>query len=184
METLDAILTRRSVPKVREEVPPRDVIEKLLEAAIRAPTHHLTQPWRFLVLAGDDRLAIGDAWAAAEGATGEAANKIKAKPLRAPVIIVVIDRPKDHLPKVVKLEEHHSVGAAMQNILLAAHDLGLGAMIRTGAAASYPEVKEVLGVSEGEAIAGFIYVGYPQEAGDRPMTRRDPLDTCVEWRGM
>jgi nitroreductase len=100
------------------------------------------------------------------------------------VIIAVIERPKDHLPKVVRVEEHHAVGAAMQNILLAAHDLGLGAMIRTGAAAGYPEVKETLGVGEDESIAGFIYVGFPAEPGDRPMTRREPLEARAEWRGL
>jgi nitroreductase len=72
----------------------------------------------------------------------------------------------------------------MQNILLAAHDLGLAAMIRTGAAAEMPEVRDHLGIDPGEVISGFIYVGYPAEGADqRPLTRRTPAEELTEWRG-
>jgi nitroreductase len=66
METYEAIMTRRSVPKTTSEELDRAVIERLLEAGVRAPTHHLTQPWRFVVLAGEERRKLGDAWAEAE----------------------------------------------------------------------------------------------------------------------
>jgi nitroreductase len=72
----------------------------------------------------------------------------------------------------------------MQNILLAAHDGGLGAMIRTGPAATLPEVRDYLGVSEDEIIAGFIYLGYPPPGDDqRPMSRRKDPAEMTEWRG-
>lgn len=182
METYEAIMTRRSVPQTTPEGIERQVVERLLEAGVRAPTHHLTQPWRFVVLAGDARKPLGDAWAAAEA--HREPEKVRIKPLRAPVIIVIIATPKAHLPKVQELEEHHAVGAAMQNILLAAHDMGLGAMLRTGKTAFYDEVREVLGVTEGEYVAGFIYLGRPAIEGDRPMTRRTPASELTEWRGM
>ncbi len=182
METYEAIVTRRSVPKVKAESPSRDNILKILEAGVRAPTHHLTQPWRFVVLTGDARAGLGEAWAAGEEANGRDAEAVRHKPLRAPVIITVIATPKSHLPKVIELEEHHAVGAAIQNILLAAHDLGLGAMIRTGRAREYAEVEEFFGVGLDEYIAGMIYVGYP-EADERPMTRRTPASELTEWRG-
>lgn len=182
METLEAIMTRRSVPKVGERRPEREEINKLLEAAVRAPTHHLTEPWRFVVLSGESRRELGRAWALGEQNAGRDGDKVVEKPLRAPVIIAVIAHPKSHLPKVIEVEEHHSIGAALQNILLAAHDLGLGAMIRTGRAREYPEVEEYLGVDEDEYIAGFIYVGDP-EPGERPQTRRKPASEITEWRG-
>lgn len=184
METYEAIITRRSVPKVTDERPTRADIEKLLEAAVRAPTHHLTEPWRFVVLAGDARSELGDAWHRAEVRIDGKPEGVKEKPLRAPVIITLIGTPKSHLPKVIEVEEHHAIGAALQNILLAAHDMGLGAMIRTGKAAELDEVRDYVGCKEDEYIGGFIYVGYPTpENADRPMTRRTPADEMTEWRG-
>jgi len=185
METSDTILTRRSVHKVTDRVPERRTIERLLEAAVRAPTHHLTQPWRFVVLAGEERDRLGRAWARGVERAGKDSSGIVAKVRRAPVIVCVIERPKLHLPKVVEIEEHHATGAALQNILLTAHDLGLGAMLRTGPACSMPEVREVLGVDDDELVAGFVYLGYPQEgAEERPMTRRIAAAELTEWRGL
>ena len=183
MEAYEAIVTRRSVPRVADESPNRETIEKLLHAAIRAPTHHVTQPWRFVVLKGQALDELGDAWATGAGRLGEDPDAARAKPRRAPVIIVVIEKPKHHLPKVLEIEEHHSTGAAMQNILLAAHALGLGAMLRTGPAAELPEVREHLGLGDDEILAGFVYVGWPQDEDDRPMTRRKEPAEVTEWRG-
>lgn len=184
MDAYEAIITRRSVPKVSDRVPPRDQVEKLLEGAVRAPTHHLTQPWRFAVLTGDALDELGAAWAAGTEAAGKDATGIAAKTRRAPVVICVIERPHLDNPKCVEVEEHYSVGAAMQNILLAAHAMGLGAMIRTGPCATFDEVREYLGVGPDETIAGLIYLGYPApEASERPMTRRTPAAEITEWRG-
>lgn len=103
---------------------------------------------------------------------------------RAPVIIAVIERPHLDNRKVVKEEEHYATGAAMQNMLLAAHDAGLGAMLRTGPAAEMQEVKDLLHVADDEYIAGLIYLGYPADSSDeQPMTRRKPADELTEWRG-
>jgi nitroreductase len=183
MDTLEAIMTRVSVPKVTDRAPSRTQITKLLEAAVRAPNHHLTQPWRFVVLTGPARAELGAAWAVGEAARGKDPEPVKVKPLRAPAIITVIARPKPHLPKVLEVEEHHAVGAALQNILLAAHAMGLGAMIRTGKASEMEPVRSYLGVADDEYIAGFIYVGYPEEGASRPPTRRTPAAEITEWRG-
>lgn len=184
MEAYDAIMTRRSVPRVTEQEPDRISIERLLDAGVRAPTHHLTQPWRFIVLRGGAREALGEAWAAGAAAEGRDPESVRAKPLRAPVIIVVIEHPKTERPKVVEAEEHHAVGAAIQNILLAAHAAGMGAQIRTGDAATLTQVREHLGVEDGEHIAGFIYLGYPPEGDEeRNMTKRVPASEKTGWRG-
>lgn len=185
MEAYEAIVTRRSVPKVDpERIPDRESIQKVLEAAIRAPTHHLTQPWRFVVLAGEARHDFGAAWAAGDEAAGKDPQLSRVKALRAPVVIAVVGRPNSTNPKVVEVEEHHAVGAALQNMLLAAHALGLGAMLRTGLTTGHDEVRRYLGLEPSEYVAGFVYVGYPAEgAADRPLTRRDPVETRTEWRG-
>ncbi|MDQ4065882.1 MAG: nitroreductase [Actinomycetota bacterium] len=184
MDVYDAIVTRRSVPKVRTEAPTRAEIERLLDAAVRAPNHHLSQPWRFIVLTGSALDDLGAAWVAGTEREGKDSTGVAEKAHRAPIVIVVIERPRLTNPKVVELEEHHAVGAAMQNILLAAHASGLGAMLRTGPAATMPEVRAYLGLDDDEFIASFVYVGYPlPQAPERPMTRRTDAREITEWRG-
>jgi nitroreductase len=183
METYDAIMTRRSVPKTNDRVPERDVIEKLIRAATAAPNHHLTEPWRFIVLTGDALKELGDAWAAGEERAGGDPGKVRDKPLRAPVIVTVVERPNTTNPKVVEIEEHHAVGAAIQNLLLAAHDSGLAAMLRTGPAARIPEVRDYLGLDDREFIAGFVYIGLPPEGLDRKAPRKTAIEELTEWRG-
>lgn len=183
MDAYEALVTRRSVPKVEPPPPPKEQVQKLLDAAVRAPTHHCTEPWRFVVLTGTALDDLGDAWARAAQRRDEDPDKVRTKPHRAPLILCVVARPKTHLPKVVEVEEHHAVGAAMQNLLLAAHALGLGAMIRTGPAAAYPEVLDYLGVADEEYVAGFIYIGRPAAGStERPMSRRTPSAEITEWR--
>lgn len=184
VDTYDAIITRRSVPKLTDESPSRAQIERLLEAAVRAPTHHLTQPWRFLVLTGKALDEFGAAWEAGTQRAGKDASGIAAKAHRAPVIIAVIATPHLNHPKAIEMEEHYATGMAMQNILLAAHNMGLGAMIRTGPAAQMDEVRELFDVGPDERIAGLIYLGYPAPGdSERPMTRRSPAAERTEWRG-
>jgi nitroreductase len=185
VETLEAIMTRRSIPRCAEDrIPDKATLQKLLEAAVRAPNHHLTEPWRFIVLSGDALKALGDAMAEGNASRGKDPEAIRSKPQRAPVIITIVGRPKTHIARVSEIEEHHAAGAAIQNILLAAHDLGLAAMIRTGPAAEMPEVRDHLAIGSDEVISGFIYVGYPAAGTeDRPLTRRTPADELTEWRG-
>jgi nitroreductase len=184
MDAYDAIVTRRSVVKPREgSVPDKATIERILEAGVRAPNHHLTQPWRFVVLAGGALHELAAAWIAGAERSGQTTRGVLEKCLRAPVIICVIEHPKTHLARVVEIEEHYATGAAIENILLAAHALGLAAMIRTGPAVGLPEVGAYLGVAEGELIAAFIYLGYPPDDDDRPLTRRTPADEKTQWRG-
>ncbi|MGH2788151.1 MAG: nitroreductase family protein [Actinomycetota bacterium] len=183
METYDAIMTRRSVPKTGDRVPDRAAITRLIRAAVAAPNHHLTQPWRFIVLAGDALKDLGAAWAAGDARTGRDPEKARDKALRAPVILTVVERPNAANPKVVEIEEHHAIGAAMQNILLAAHDMGLAAMLRTGPAARLVEVRHYLGLEAGELIAGFIYIGLPPEGLERKAPKKIAAEELTEWRG-
>src|SRR3954447_9816699 len=64
MDVLEAIRTRRTAGKIRPDLPPREVIEELLESATWAPNHRLNEPWRFFVLAGDERKRFGELMAA------------------------------------------------------------------------------------------------------------------------
>jgi nitroreductase len=166
MELFETINTRHSVSKVKTDSLPRDMIEKILDAGNKAPNHFKVRPWRFFVLTGNARNKLGDAMAASQhdrfpDLPQEGLDKTRALPLRAPVIIAVgIDKPVE--PKVIEVENISAVSAACQNILLAAHALGLGAIWRTGEWARDSKVKEFFGFSEDQYIAGFIYIGYPE----------------------
>ncbi len=183
MEALDDIFSRHSIPKVRPDPVPREMIEKLLAAAVQAPNHFHIRPWRFFVISGEARKRLGEIMAQAyldrhpEATEGEL-NAEKAKPLRAPVLIAVgVDRPSE--PKVVEIENICATAAAVENLLLAANALGLGAMWRTGAAAREAQVKQFLGLAPDQHLIAFVYVGYPE-----PLTaprERPSFDDRTVW---
>jgi nitroreductase len=169
MELEEAIRGRRSVGSVKTDLVDQALVIKLLEAAVYAPNHHGTEPWRFYVLTGKGREVLGRAYAKIAGGLMEdpatEANRIALKKhfdkaFRAPVIIVVAAVCTDS-PKVHRQEEHAAVHAAVQNMLLQAHALGLGAIWRTGAPAYHADMKSAFGLLEADEVVGFIYVGYP-----------------------
>lgn len=166
MDVFEAIYNRHSQGKVKQDPLPRELIETLLDAAVQAPNHYKVRPWRFVVFTGDARNKLGDVMSASLRARRpefprEAFDKAQATPLRAPAVIAVgVDKPGE--PKVLDIENVSATAAAIQNLLLAAHAMGLGAKWRTGEWALDPMVKEFLGFGTDQHIVGFIYVGYPE----------------------
>jgi len=166
MDIIEAIHSRVSEGKMRPEPLPRELIEKLLDAAVQAPNHYKVRPWRFVVLIRDGRNRLGNLMAEVlyqkyPELKAEALDKERAKPLRSPVIIAVgVDRPIE--TKVSELENICATAAACQNILLAAHAFGLGAHWRTGDAARDPLVKKFLGFTKDQQLIAFLYIGYPE----------------------
>lgn len=165
MDIIDAIHGRITVSKLQEKGLPRDVIEKLLSAAVQAPNHHKVRPWRFVVVTGKGRNKLGDVMAASfldrnPATPPEGLEKTRALPLRAPLVIAVgADKPVES--KIIEIENISAASAACQNILLAAQSLGLGAIWRTGEWARDVKVKEFLGFESDQHVVGFIYIGYP-----------------------
>jgi nitroreductase len=169
MSLLEKIRRRRSIGHVKPDMPPREWIEQMLEAAVWAPNHHHTEPWRFHVLTGEARHKLGVIFAEIEleklenkddPVTRLIAEKAAAKPLRAPVVITAIVEPQEG-PKVEEIEEICAVAAGIQNMLLVADELGLGAIWRSGDAVKHPKTRQFFGVPDKGHILGFIYVGYP-----------------------
>jgi len=164
MDALEAIYTRISAGKMRPDPVPRELIEKLLSAAVQAPNHHKVRPWRFIVITGDGRKQLGSLMAEILGRKFpeikmEGLDKERAKPLRSPLLIAVgVDKPNE--PKISQIENICAAAAACQNILLAAHSFGLGGHWRTGDAATDPQVKKFLGLSEDQYLIAFLYLGY------------------------
>jgi nitroreductase len=158
---IESIVSRSSTKKFADDSVSRSHVEAMLAAAVRAPDHGLLAPWKFVVLQGDSRHLLGSAMRAA------LKNRMP-KALRSPVLIVVAAEIKVH-PKVPEVEQVVAVGAAIQNLWLAAHSLGYGAAWKTGSHAYDLGVKSALGLRSDEQIIGFLHIGRPvQKAPIRP----------------
>jgi len=166
MDVFEAIYNRHSQGKVKPDPLPRELIEKLLSAAVQAPNHYKVRPWRFVVLPGNARNKLGDVFAASQldrkpDLPQEALDKFRGLPLRAPVVIAVgVDKPSEE--KVLEIENICAVAAACQNLLLAAQAEGLAVKWRTGEWARDGKVKEFLGFSTDQHILAYLYIGYPE----------------------
>jgi nitroreductase len=186
MDAMAALLTRASAKRTTEPAPEGEDLDLILRAAVRAPDHGRLAPWRFVLVRGPARERLGQVFAEAllgrdPAADQDSLDRERARPLRAPLLVVVVSRVREDMPKVPVVEQLLSVGAAAQNILLAAHALGYGGMWRTGPPAYDPIVQRALGVGEGEAIAGFLYLGTATEA---PVPPPGPAGSVVsEWVG-
>jgi len=182
MDTLEAIHTRQSVGGVKPDPLPREIVEKLLSAAVQAPNHFKVRPWRFVVLAGAGRERLGEVLAESFGQRfpdlpAGALDKERAKALRAPLIVAVgVDKPSE--AKVLEIENVCAAAAACQNLLLAAHTLGLAAKWRTGGEARDPLVKQFLGFAPDQELIALLYIGYP-EAETPPVERPGFADRTI-----
>lgn len=183
MDLFTAIDTRASAARLEAPGPNRDQLARLLSAAVRAPDHGRLAPWHFLVLEAEARERLGAAMREARREKNpqlpdEDLQREHDKALRAPTIIVASAKLTDAGDKVPAIEQIVAVGAAVQNLLLAAHTLGYGTMWKTGPAAYDNGVKAALGLDADEAIVGFIYIGTTAAAGT---IRPAALDGKVRW---
>ncbi|WP_113927856.1 nitroreductase [Bacillus sp. P14.5] len=188
MDIFEAINTRRSMGLVKDEPIPDEVINQILEAGSWAPSHFRTEPWRFFVLTGEGRKPLGSVLAEiamesmddpSSEANQKKLEKTLAKPYRAPLVITVAVEPTADNPKVIDVEEYGAVYAAIQNMLLAGHGLGLGGFWRTGKPAYHGKMRELFGLSHKGDVLGFLYFGYPKR--EVPPGKRKDVNTCVRW---
>ena len=184
MDLTTALLTRASVGALTEPAPEGAVLARLLEAGAAAPDHGRLRPWRFFLVRGAARERLGAVFAEALArsvpeATAPMLERERAKPMHAPLILVVAAHVVAH-PKVPAIEQILAAGAAAQNILLAAHAAGFGAMWRTGEPAYDEGVKAAFGLAPEDAIIGFLYLGTRRDAAaERPRKAAEAL----EWNG-
>ena len=188
MEVTQAIQSRRSVGRVKQDPVPRELVEKILESAVHAPNHKITEPWRFHVFTGKGRGELARAraelariLAETEGEEEElAAGRIsreRKKAFRAPVVIAVISR--GGRDEVETLENYAACAAAVQNMQLTAHALGLATIWRTGLQAYHPYMREFFALEAGDKIVAYLYLGYP-DVEERPR-RREPASSKTVW---
>jgi nitroreductase len=168
MSLQDAILSRRSIKKFTARPVTREEIERLVQAAVHAPNHKLTQPWRFYVLGPVARRAYGVALgnrkakkAVDANAAREIVEKTAEEHVALPAMLAVAMTLSDN-PEVRK-EDFAATFMAIQNLSLAAHLMGLGTHIKTGAVLEDPAARAAVGAVEGERIVATIHLGEPAE---------------------
>jgi nitroreductase len=188
MDVIQAIEKRQSIGRVKQDPVPRAMIERLLESAVHAPNHRLTEPWLFHVFTGKGRgklarvrAEIARLQADAEGEAEELAvgriSRERKKAFRAPVVIAVTS--EAGRDEIETLENYAACAAAVQNMQLAAYALGLATMWRTGPVVYHDRMRELLGLKEGDTPVAHLYVGYP-DMGERPR-RRQPAHEKTIW---
>lgn len=165
MEAIELLLNRVSCGKLTEPAPTAEQRQLMYRAALRAADHGNLQPWRFLEVEGDGLEQLGELYVKAavqdDPALSEAqVERFRKMPSRAPMILAAIAKQIEH-PKVPYWEQMIAAGAACQNLINAAFALGVGAYWRSGALVDNNIVKQGLGLSEGELLIGFIYMGTP-----------------------
>jgi len=174
MEVLEAIKGRRSIRQQKPDSIDDETLQKILEAARWAPSWGNTQCWRFIVVRDTsikDELANALRSARPEGKNA-AAEAVK----NAPVVIVACAemgksgfRP-DGMPTTDKGDWYmFDVALAMQNLVLAAHELGLGTVIV--GAFDAKKAASILGVPEGFCVVAMTPLGFPAQEGRAPQRK-------------
>jgi nitroreductase len=184
MNLSDAIQNRRSIKRFTARPVSHQEVDRLLDAATCAPNHHLTQPWRFYVLGPLARHAYGLALGARKARKLEDAEKAaqvrevvaaehRALPCMLAVAVVSSDNPET-------AEGNYAAAMmAIENIALAAVDMGLGTHIKTGAVMSDPSARAAVGLPDTERIIAIVNVGEPAEIP--PPKPRSPATSLTIW---
>jgi nitroreductase len=164
MELFEAITTRTSAARLAEPGPTPEHLARILEAAGRAPDHGRLKPWRLTVLDEEGRARFAEASAEARRArlpepTPEQLAAEREKIWRSPTVVVVGCRVQKGNAKIPEIEQVLAAGAAVQNMFLAAHALGYGAMWKTGPAAYEPGVKAAVGLEPDDHIVAILHLG-------------------------
>jgi len=181
---MDFLLNRRSriFKTLTTPVPSDDEMMPLLTAAARVPDHGVLQPWRFIVLRGDALLRLGELTKVRGEALEIEPEKIEKTAdmfATANLIVAVVSAPHS-LERIPEVEQLYSAGAACLSLLNAAQASGWGANWISGWTSHDREfIREGLGLSSEETIAGFIHIG-TEKFGPKERRRPD-MATLIEW---
>src|SRR5580658_7449511 len=165
-----------------------ELLVEILEDAHWAPTHGLTQPWRFHVFTGDGRIRLADALQSLYDDTTpqdeiwpEKRAKLRDGLLQAPVCVAVSALTESG-GKISRMDEICATACAVQNLLLSAHQRGVGSYWTTPPVACRPEFTLWLGLDSRHTPMGLVYLGYPKD-GEAPSSNRVPLEQRVTFHG-
>ena len=186
-EARQLLALRRSISKRGFQAPGPDsaAIDDLLTVATRVPDHRRLAPWRFLVFEGDARAAFNARAVEVQKAENPDASEMMLADTagyftRAPVVVAVISSP-DPTHKTPVWEQELSVGALCLNLLLAANASGWAGCWLTEWIAFSAGINQVLGLTEHERIAGYIYLGTAREDPQERL-RPDVASKIARWQ--
>ena len=179
----DAIRARRSVYPLQyiNKPIPKEIIQELLENANHAPTHRLTEPWRFKIFTGAAKVALGEF-------LGEKfkeinpeymdskVDSIKNNPVKAGAVIAIILH-RDPKERVPEWEEIAAVSCAVQNIWLALDQYQLGGYWSSPPLTHY--LGEHITLAENETCIGFFYLGFCEPSAK--VIKKKPIEDKIEW---
>jgi len=171
-EVLEFLALRRSTSAVALSEPPpsADELAALLRVAARAPDHGKLAPWRFIVLEPATKSVFAERLEALARSRGDERAVAKLAKLRIPPLgVAVVSRAV--ATEIPEWEQELSAGAVCTTLLYAAQALGYGANWITDWYAYDEEAKAILGLSAGENVAGFIFMGTSKEP---PLERERP----------
>lgn len=178
----DLLLSRRSTApdSLVAPGPSRAEIDQLVSIAMRVPDHGRIGPWRLVLIADEAKARwLEKLFALAETREDAGKSRVTTKKLvAAPLVIVVVSAPvAGH--KVPEWEQQLSAGAVGMNLLNGAAALGYGANWLTGWHAYDPDATALIGLGEGEKVAGVVLVGSVAE----PAAERERADPArvVTW---
>jgi nitroreductase len=185
MDALELLHTRTSNGKLTEPGPDDVALARAFAAAARTPDHGALRPWRIHVVRGQARNALGELFARLEAArtnaSAESIEKARAKPLRAPVLLVVSAKVVAN-PKVPAVEQLLAAGLAAELTMLALQAQGFSGLWRTGDPVYSDAMKRAFGLGPADAIVGVLYVGTAKQPP--PEQRRPaPAEFVSEWTG-
>ena len=194
MRPLDAIATRRSVRRFAPRAVPPNLLRELIVAAVAAPAPHHSRPWRFVEVGREERSRLSDAmaaaWRADAAADGLSDARIESALVRsgkqladAPLLLLAClelgsarSWPDDRRRAAERDMFMQSLGAALQNLLLAAHARGLGGYLKGAPLFCQSAVAEALALPEGWQPAFLVLLGYPARRVKPPVRAEPRLD--------
>jgi nitroreductase len=186
MDVFEAIERRGSVKAFESRAVPRAQIERLLEAAIRAPNHRLTEPWGFHVVRGESKRRLAELRRELRARKFEdpdapevrkSLEKAYRDAAEVPAIIVVTTAVAED--PVQREEDYAATWCAIENLLLSATALGLGTYVRTGALIGDGRLREILDLHDDRRPVAAVYLGYPAEPPK--LKPRTPAAQKTRW---
>lgn len=163
----------------------REQIELILTNGTWAPSHGMTQPWRFKVFTGPGLKKLADFLPnlykikTPDDQFKESKYlRFRERPMKSSVIILVCME-RDPTGKISELEEIEAVACCIQNMALTCTAYGLGSFWSTPKFIYSSEMNDFLGLAPQDKCLGIFYIGYPKN--EWPESHRKPLEYVTEW---
>jgi len=185
MSVIEAITTRRSVPQFKPDPVPKELIQRVLDAAVWVPNHRMTEPWQFYVLGETPKRKFAEIRRDFRKQSlpnpdapevKPALQKIVDDTVKTPVVIIVTSR--GHTDPELQEENYWATFGAVYAFMLAAWAEGLGTYFRTGPIREYPLLRQMLNLDDDQRIIGVVYAGYPAVV---PQKQRTPSAAKTVW---